>query len=266
MKFTLELTSLTKTIQHLAYDIVAYGEVEQYSPSNLYDSYYKDSEEERKQHKYIFCSSSINSETIGFMQETGHPQNIFLYFDRMNKSLYNDASNRGIKCLVNSKDCADIKNLKPTTIKLDTYYSEYLLNAYNKKQEIPDIHILTHLGGLEKLPNELNEILYPNTTLNIKMFDGMYIDHPQNLGFIDDIAFIELINNCEVFLALNNTFLAYSLILDKPVLAIESNNWIKKSQITKANLENPKDLPKPSLSIKDIKNNSYKNFIEKNLL
>jgi len=266
MKFTLEFTTLTKVVHHLAYDLIAYGEVEQYSHSNLYDSYYSDSETERKNHKYVFCSSSINSETIGFMQETEHPQNIFLYFDRMNKSLYNDASNRGIKCLVHNKDCADIKNVKPSTIKLDNYYSEYLLNAYNKKKDIPNIDILTHLSGIEKIPLELENLLYPNTTLNIKMFDGLNISHPQNLGFIDDIVFIELINNCRVFLALNNSFLGYALMLDKPVLTAESNNWIKKTQITKENLENINNLPKPSLSIQDIKNNSYKNFIEKNLL
>jgi hypothetical protein len=266
MKFTLEFTSLTKTIQHLAYDLVAYGEIAPYMASYLFDQYYQDDDNTRKNHKYIFCASSINSETIGFMQETEYPQNIFLYFDRMNKSLYNDATKRNIRCLVQAKDLIGIKNIKPSTIKMDNYYSEYLLNSFDKKKKIDHIDIVAHLSGVEKLPVELINVLYPNTNLNIKLFDGLYIDHPQNIGYIDDPFFMELVNNCQMLLALNNTFVPYALILGKPVLCVEGNNWMKKSTISKETLTNIDQLPKPSLSIQDIKQSSYKNFIEKHLL
>lgn len=263
MKFTLQFIASNKFTQHLAYDLVAYGGVSNYSPGELFDRFYGDSEQ--SSHKYIFCASSINSETISFLKETPYPQNIFLYFDKMNKTLYKDASDRGVKCLIKSGDYASIKNPK-SCIKLDNYYSEYLLNIINKKKIISDIDIVVSLYGIEKIPESLLEILYPKTNLNIKMFDGSGLQHHQNVGFVDDVYFLEIINNCSLLLSVDNTYLPYALLLNKPALAMDSNNWIKKSVLSQELLNDKNKLPKPSLSIPDIRNSSYKNFIEKYIL
>jgi hypothetical protein len=263
MKFTLEFVLSNKFTQHIAYDLVAYGAVDNYIPGELFDKFYSD--EENENHKYIFCASTINSETIGFIRETPYPNNVFLYFDKLNKSLYKDASDRGVKCLVGAKDFATIKNPK-SCIKLDHYYSEYLLNILDRKKTIPNIDIITSLYSLNKIPEEIESIIYPNSNLNIKMFDGYEINHPQNLGFLDDLSFIELINNCQLLIAINNIYLPYALLLQKQAIAMESNNWIKKTALTKEILEDRSKIPEPSLSIQDIRNNSYKNFIEKYIL
>lgn len=263
MKFTLEFIASSKFTQHLAYDLVAYGGVFNYTPGELFDKFYSD--DDQQNHKYVFCSSTINSETISFVKETPYPQNVFLYFDKMNKSLYKDASDRGIKCLIKSLDYGTIKNPKGC-IKLDNYYSEYLLNIIDKTKQISDIDIITSLYGVDKIPESLLEILYPKTKLNIKIFDGSGMQHPQNVGFVDDVYFLELINNCSLLIAIDNTYLPYALLLDKQVLAVENNNWIKKSTISEDLLNNRDKLPQPSLSIKDIRNSSYRNFIEKYII
>lgn len=264
MKFTTQFTFNTKFLQHMAYDINAFGELSAYSPGSLFDQYY--SYADKANHKFIFSSSAINTEIISFIQEIEHKRNIFLYFDTFNKSLHDDATNNNIQCLVHQKDAKNIKNLK-STIKIDTMFSEHLLNSFDKQKQFIDIDIITNLNGLEHLPESLNQLLYPNNkTLNIKMFDGGKISHLQNLGWVDDQTFLELINNCRILIAPSNTFLIYGLLLKKPTIALESNNLIKKIDLTEDVLLDEKKIPEPSLSIKDIRAYSYKNFIEKNLL
>lgn len=264
MKFTIQFTFNTKFLQHMAYDINAFGELSAYQGGSLYDQYY--SYNDKPNHKFIFSSSAINTEIISFIQEIEHKRNIFLYFDTFNKSLHDDATKNNIQCLVHTKDAKNIKNLR-STIKIDNMFSEHLLNSFDKQKEYAGLDIITNLNGLDQLPPSLTPLLYPNNkTLNIKMFDGGKIDHLQNLGWVDDKTFLELINNCRIFIAPSNTFLAYGLLLKKPTIALENNNWIKKIDLTEEVLLDEKKIPEPSLSIKDIRYSSYKNFIEKNLL
>jgi hypothetical protein len=249
----------------MAYDINAFGELSAYRPGSLFDQYF--SYEDKANHKFIFSASAINTEIISFIQEVEHKRNIFLYFDTFNKSLHDDATKNNIQCLVHQQDTKNIKNLK-STIKIDTMFSEHLLNSFDKQKQLSGIDIIANLNGLEHLPESLNTFLYPkNKKLNIKMFDGGKISHPQNLGWVDDQTFLELINNCRILVAPTNTFLTYGLLLKKPTIALENNNWIKKIDLTEDLLLDESKIPEPSLSIKDIRRvNSYKNFIEKNIL
>lgn len=261
MKFTIQFTYHTKFLQHMAYDLMAFGEIDAYRGGSLYDNYY--SYNDKPNHKFIFIASAINTEIISFIQETEHKRNIFLYFDKFNKSLHSDAVKNNIHCLVHSVDCSSLKNLK-STIKIDSMYSEHLINSFDKTIEYKDIDIIANLYGIDKIPNQIVSFLYPEDTLNIKLFDGHSIQHPQNLGFVDDKTYLELLNNCKINIAFNNSSLAYALILDKPTIALENNNWIKKTdKISREMLIDPALIQKPSVSIKDIRTNSYKNFIEK---
>lgn len=263
MKFTIQFTFNTKFLQHMAYDISAFGELGAYQAGSLYDQYYSYSN--KQEHKFIFTASGINTEIISFIQEIEHKKNIFLYFDEFNKSLHSDATRNNISCLVHTKDFANIKNTK-STIKIDSMYSEQLLNSFDKTKVISDIDIITNLNGFSQIPESLDKVLYPNEKINIKMFDGGQINHLQNLGWVDDKTYMELINNCKVLIAIDNTYLGYGLILRKPTIALTNNNWIKKSELTKEMLLNPSLIPKPSLSITDIRTGSFRNFIEKNLI
>lgn len=264
MKFTIQFTFNTKFLQHMAYDLNTFGEISGYKGGSLYDEYYSYSD--KANHKFIFSSSAINTEIISFIQEIENKSNIFLYFDTFNKSLHDDATKNNIRCLVHQNDIKNIKNLR-STIKIDTMFSEHLLNSFDKQKKLSGIDIIANLNGIESLPASLNQLLYPNNTkLNIKMFDGGQIAHMQNLGWVDDQVFLELINNCRVLIAPSNTFLGYGLLLKKPTVALESNNWIKKTELTEELLLDESKILEPSVSMKDIRSSSYKNFIEKNLL
>ena len=53
---------------------------------------------------------------------------------------------------------------------------------------------------ITSLPNDLVKVLYPNTTLPIKIFDSPRIPHPQNLGVLTELDKGELLRNSEYYL------------------------------------------------------------------
>jgi hypothetical protein len=215
---------------------------------------------------YLFQASNINKEIIDFIQKFNKNTKIYLYFDKFNLQLYNDASSM-IRCIIR-EDIAVSKQSQikqKNTIKVNAMYSEQLINSIKlPENKIETEDIISDISDIEKLPEPLEAILYPNSKFRLKLFNSYSINVSQNLGFIEDTDMIHLINQCKMYIDTNLNYLLYSIILDKPTIALENNSFLKKTKdITE---ENILSIDRSKLQINDIIKNSYKNFIQKHIL
>lgn len=214
---------------------------------------------------YLFQASNINQEIIDFIQRFKNQTKIYLYFDKFNLQLLNDASTM-VKCIVKEEAFDKISNNKSKNIiKAGIMYSEQILNSISLPQErVINEDIICDISDLEKLPEQLTKVLYPHTKLKIKLFNNMNINVPQNLGFVDDMALINMIDQCRLYIDTNNNYLLYAILLDKPTLSLTNNSLLKKcKEIDQSTLDN---IEKTKLELKDLIKYSYKNFINKYIL
>lgn len=249
--------------KHFIHDLSMIDQPVAIVPGKLFDHYHiyrKDIS------GYLFQASNINQEIIDFIQKFHQNTKIYLYFDKFNLQLYNDASSM-IRCIIRE----DVVINKQTqikqknTIKASAMYSEQLINSANLPTEkTENDNILADISDIESLPEPLTNILYPKTKLKIKLFNSSSINVTQNLGFIDDTSMIEEIDKCKIYIDTNLNYLLYSIILDKPTISLENNSILKKTkEITENSILS---IEKSKLQISDIIKHSYKNFIQKYIL
>lgn len=261
--FLLQPTNNTFT-RHFAQDMSLIDQTIATMSGRLFDHYeiYK-----KDISGYMFQSSLINKEIVDFIQKFYKKTKIYIYFDQMNMELYQNASTV-IRCIVREdmmgSDTSVFKN--KNTIKANIMYSEMLLNSAGLDDENQTNNdIIGDISDIKQLPKILSDVLYPNSTqFRIKLFNSTSINVAQNLGFLDDIEMISEINRCKIYLDTNLNYLVYAAILDKPIIALETNGVVKKiKEITLETIEHP---DKSKIPIQDLIKNSYKNFINKYIL
>lgn len=216
---------------------------------------------------YMFQASSINKEIVDFIQKFKNNTKIYLYFDKFNAQLYNDASSM-VRCILREDIVANKQSSlkQKNTIKAGIMYSEQLINSVNlpDKRENTE-NIIADISDISSLPQQLDSLLYPKTKLKIKLFNNHLIGHHQNLGFVDDKQMISMIDTCNIYIDTNLNYLLYSVILDKPTIALETNSILKKTkELSEKTLE--ENIESSKIELDSIIKNSYKNFIQKYLL
>lgn len=249
--------------RHFIYDLSLIDQPIAIVPGKLFDNFHT---HRQNISGYLFQASYITQEIIDFIQQFKNNTKIYLYFDQFNLQLYNDASSM-IRCIIreNIIHNKSISIKQKNTIKTSPMYSEQLIHTTN----LPEIKsttedIIADISDIEKLPENLEAVLYPNTKLPIKLFNNQNINHVQNLGFMNDFQMLSMINQCKLYIDTNTNYLLYSLILHKPTLALETNSIIKKTKtITEETIKN---MEQSKLEQQDILKNSYKNFIQKHIL
>jgi len=260
--FLLQSTSNIFT-KHFIYDMSLIEQPMAIVPGKLFDQYHM---HKKDISGYLFQSSMINKEIIDFIQKFNKYTKIYLYFDKFNLQLYNDASSM-IRCIIR-EDLATSKQSQikqKNTIKANAMYSEQLINSVKlPDNRIETEDILADISDIEKLQESLEKILYPNSKLKIKLFNSSTINVSQNLGFVDDETMVRMIDSCKLYIDTNLNYLLYALILDKQTIALENNSFLKKTkEITEDVISS---VDKSKLQINDIVKNSYKNFIQKHIL
>lgn len=248
--------------RHFTYDLRAIDQPIGIVPGALFDYYHA---HKKDISGYLFQASNINKEIIDFIQNFKSSTKIYLYFDKFNQQLYDDASSM-IRCIVKDEPSNKSMVLKSkNTIKTTPMYSEQLLRGLNLSESTnTNEDILADISDLQKLPVCLEDVLYPKTKMRIKLFNNQSINHIQNLGFVDDTEMVTMINDCKLYIDTNNNFLSYALILDKPLIALETNSLVKKTK--EINEETIQSTQQSKIDLKDILKNSYHNFIQKYLL
>jgi hypothetical protein len=104
------------------------------------------------------------------------------------------------------------------------------------------------LDGIKEIPDNLNANLYPNTKLNINMFNSSYVQNPQNIGLISEIEKAQILNTYEFFIDINN-------------------NYSHEAKACGAKVLDPDSLKEKTKSNKNTKKvQTYEEFIRLNIL
>lgn len=122
------------------------------------------------QNKYDIYET--NKKNIFKLYDTIEPDFIFLSY---NDQYHNDIAN--FLQLDNIKSKVIIENIKHNRLLNDQIYYQM-----NNKNKIYKIAVL--LDNITKIPDHLNDILYPNMINPIVLFNNANIVHPQNLGLL----------------------------------------------------------------------------------
>jgi len=202
---------------------------------NLYRIYHKFQFESA-----LFLASKFDNEIAQFISEFCS-KNIKFYIyhdDNINKDLL---QHYGSVC----------KNLTTTKHEKCIHIPE-LINQYlyknNKQQKEPIVSCF--LDSVGEIPKELEEYLYPNSNLKLRLFNNPTIKHYQNLGVLDEYDKPNILNQSEYFLSFDGYYSNEAIACGCKVLSLKDLKKIDK-------VKNKKSKQKVQ---------TYQEFIESNLL
>lgn len=173
----------------------------------------------------IFVASLLDNETIEFINEFGSIVNIFIY----NNTIKNIGYHSNIKAVI-QKTRTDSENktvIIPKLVNNEIYNHD---NSVSKND-----NIVCFLDNIESLPQQLNEYLYPESQLPIKLFNNSDIIHPQNLGLLYEYDKARILKQNKYYLALTDDYVPEawacgSLVLDIDDLGSLKPNKYKQSK------------------------------------
>lgn len=162
--------------------------------NRLYQIYY--------QYKFtdiIFIDSLLGNEEKQFINEFGEYINIYIY----QNTKYNNYIDTNLKLVkgILSKTRNDNSNYRTIYIPKLVNYDIFYMNKNQFKKDT----IVSFLDDMVLLPEELNEYLYPNSMLPIKLFNNSSIIHPQNLGILSETDKAVVLQQSKYYLALDGS-------------------------------------------------------------
>jgi hypothetical protein len=141
--------------------------------NNLYQTFFR-----HKPEYCIFSGSLVNKEILQFCEDYSHSTNIYFFH-------------------INSKSYENVKSTLPKESRVahigyddnyDVAIPSGLVNDqlfYHTNDNKKD-GIVCFMDGLTSIPNELLDLLYPNSSTPIKLFNCPSIRHYQNLGMLTE--------------------------------------------------------------------------------
>jgi hypothetical protein len=206
------------------------------SHKNLYKIYHQ-----TQFNTAIFIASKFTPEVAQFVTEFYTKGiKIFVYHDTLIPSIIEDYKTACVS-LVHAKNISN------------TIYIPSLINTYIYKNNGDDRHksITCFIDDeQESISSDLEQHLYPNSKLPIRMFNNSKIVHPLNLGLLNEYDKADLLNRSEYFLNINDTYVEEAVRCGCKVVKLDNVQNYKKAKKTKPNN----------------KMLTYQNFIEQNLL
>jgi hypothetical protein len=167
----------------------------------------------------IFLASKFNNETAQFISEMSSKDiKFFIYHDEeLDVDLINSFSNVAT-------------HLSHTNDKGVLQLTQMINNYIYKNIDLPrkKLSYAIFLDHKKYIPDELLEILYPNTKLHINMFNSEYVSHYQNLGLISEIDKARILNQYEFFIDIDNNYSAEAVACGAKPITIEQIKNKKK--------------------------------------
>lgn len=122
------------------------------------------------------------------------------------------------------------KNISPNNITIiPTLVNNELFN--NKlENHIKNNQIVSFLDKLTALPEELNNYLYPQNKLQIKLFNNDKIIHPQNLGLVSEKDKADILKSSKYYLAITEDYIPEAWACDCKVLTISELSSMKSEK------------------------------------
>jgi len=188
----------------------------------------------------IFLSSKFNNESAQFISEFYSAKRIkfFVYHDQYNEEIISSFGTAAIN-LVHVKSSSN-------SVLIPDLINQFLFN--NLKMSRKKNRYAVFLDGLKEIPDNLNDKLYPNTKLNINMFNSQYVQNSQNIGLISEIEKAQILNTYEFFIDINNNYAHEARACGAKVFDIDKL----------------KEKPKQSKKNKSVQ--TYEEFIRSNIL
>jgi hypothetical protein len=189
----------------------------------------------------IFIASRFTSEIAQFVTEFYTKGiKIFVYHDTIIPSIIEDYKTACVS-LVHEQGLNN-------TIVIPPLINDYIYknNGYDRHKSIACFID----DQQESISSDLEQHLYPNAKLPIRMFNNSKIVHPLNLGLLNEYDKADVLNRSEYFLDINNTYTEEAIRCGCKIVKLDNVQNYKKAKKTKPNN----------------KLLTYQNFIEQNLL
>lgn len=154
---------------------------------------------------YIINASIISEEIVTFIQEFNSDIEFIIYFDIFSDGLYELLQPIVKKTIVNY----DIN--KENSIQLPKYIINDVLYT-NISIPLKKDQMIYFIDNNATLPLGLQSALYPNTNAKIKMFNNQSVQHPQNLGFLNETEKKNLLLESSTYCYSNEEYLAESML------------------------------------------------------
>jgi hypothetical protein len=206
------INNIILTLRHMGIDVISTD-----INNDLYKIYHN--------HQFsigIFLASKFNNETAQFVSE--------FYSKQVKSIIYHDIDN--------------------TDVMSDFSRAAHHLshNAYENTTTIPKMinnHLYKNLGLVRRksayalfldhrknIPDNIIDILYPNTKLHINMFNSEHVSHHQNLGKVSEIDKANILNSYEFFIDINGDYSAEAVECGAKLISVDQIKLGKKTKIT----------------------------------
>lgn len=220
------------------------------SNSSIYQGYYSMNE---NIDTFIFNLSLINKEIVSFINDFADQKICFIYVDISDNQKMQDmnlSSNTNIKYITKSNISLERDSIKlPDNMVNDIIYSEVTIP--DKKNQA-----IYFLDNQTNIPDNLASLLYPNTKIPIKMFNGENIQHYQHLGYLNEISRKNILLESSIMIYNNSEYNNEAQICGCNLVDIE----------TVKNCNNISELLNASTSSTNSSYTSYSQFIKDFLL
>lgn len=172
----------------------------------------------------IFIASLLGAEEIQFIQEFGHIIHIYVYKDKP----IDIPTHLPIKAVLQHQK--EQSYYKCITIPILVNNELFNKSASDKNKEEK---IITFLDDIVSIPEELNEYLYPNWTIEnipLLLFNNSNIIHPQNLGVLSEIDKSNILKEHKYYLALTDYYVPEAWACGCTVLCIDDLKTLKPTK------------------------------------
>jgi hypothetical protein len=209
--------SKSKFMQNLSYTNISDMHTMNLNLSNnLYRLFYT--------HKFshiVFKAELITQEIVQFIQDFSRNNvKMFIHHDKVIDNLVSTLSEYGVEHLSEyaSVDQSNINQIPQNLLNTKLFNFDTTNNHRSDS-------IVCFIDDYPTIPEFLDEYLYPKTKLPIKLFNNIYIKHPQNLGLINEVEKAKILQNNKYYLSLGK------------------NDYIREAQSCGAIVLRPDQLP-----------------------
>jgi hypothetical protein len=159
----------------------------------------------------IFVDSLLNNECCQFIDEFGSDIFVYIYQDAETDNYRKTKKITGLLSYIKDNDYKTIKI--PTLVNHELYNTNPSVNKINQ--------IISFLDKTHKIPDKLQNYLYPNKNLPIKLFNNRDIIHPQNLGLLSERDKALLLQESKYYLAITEDYVAEAWACGCEVLTVD---------------------------------------------
>jgi hypothetical protein len=173
-------------------------------------------------HYFIINSSMINKEIISFIANLSNQINITIFYDKIlnqseHKTLFKNSS---IKHIINEFNLNNIldRDIEYKTIPNKCVNERLYQNKKDKhsKEEYIISFLEPHLAQEQVL--KIESLLFPNTSLPIKLFDSPQVKNAQNLGYVTEDEKRMLLSSSRYYVTNNNQYYLYEALYENCII------------------------------------------------